>query len=512
MTALSPPRTPAATALALTRLNEAAPPERSRRRADEQIGFLREYAPRRIDSAVIDERRCIPPHVALDFGDAGLFGPLIEERHGGTALRFTDLARVVEQLAAIDSCLASWVMTCVFPGTRTLAVWAGAEVAERWLPPLAAGRVFGAFAQTEPGAGTDFTGMTTTAHPVDGGVRLSGTKHWIGNGSWARVAAVVARRPGQGAAMTALAVPLDLPGVRIGPDLMSFGLRGMVQSRLEFDDVVVPASHVLGGGPGTEIAVDAMNASRWGVCALASGFLKRVLQVVLRFVSTRTIAGRRSLERPAVLSALTRIAVHGELTDAMTYALAERLDHGTAVEPELLVTAKVLSSEWAVRAADLGLQLLGARGYDEAQPMARIYRDVRALRIIEGATEALTDFLGTRVLSRPGHVSALLAGLDGEAEADRLDAAVAEVSDRAGRSRTSREGFHHIAAEAAMWGFASALLRSRPAASAAAVAGAASGFETALGRLRSARPTAPAVSPTDLVAMVDRYRDRIADL
>lgn len=405
-------QTPTGTPWAVTRRSEAASTEQSRLRADEQIEWLRGYAATRINSTLIDERRCIPPYVALDFGAQGLFGPLIEERYGGTAVRFRDIARVAEQLAAIDVGLGTWVLSSVFLGTRALSAWGTPELSQEWLPQLASGRVLGAYAQTEPGAGSDFTRITTRAVPADGGWLLDGEKHWIGNGSWAGVVTVItqaANEQGAPAGITALAVPMCSPGASSGEEHLSLGLRGMVQSRLSFRNVAVSASCLLAEGQGTRVAVDSMSMSRFAISALALGAMRRCLQMGHRFARRRVISGRVLAGRGAALASLSWLAVRIETAEALVYGLADQLDAGLAVEMEPLIATKVLLSEWAVQAADLLMQLLGGRGYDEANGAARLYRDLRVYRIFEGATEVLTDFLGARLLSRPSHIDQMLS-------------------------------------------------------------------------------------------------------
>lgn len=110
--------------------------EASRTRADELCAWLREYGGRRINSRLIDERRCVPPHIALDFGNQGLFGMHVEERWGGSGLRCRDFARVLEQAAAIDLGLGTWLLTSMFPGVRPIAAFARDDLKEAVLADL----------------------------------------------------------------------------------------------------------------------------------------------------------------------------------------------------------------------------------------------------------------------------------------------------------------------------------------------------------------------------------------
>jgi len=147
----------------------------SRRRGDDLVAWSRDYLERRFNPRLTDERRSIPPHVVLDFGRAGLFGINVEEKYGGRALRHRDLSRVLEQLAAIDLGLGTWVLTSLFPGVRPIAAFGGPSLKDAFLSDLAAGRRLAGYAQTEPGAGTHFAAMAANAVArSDGSRRVSG--------------------------------------------------------------------------------------------------------------------------------------------------------------------------------------------------------------------------------------------------------------------------------------------------------------------------------------------------
>ncbi|NUT29785.1 MAG: acyl-CoA dehydrogenase family protein, partial [Streptomyces sp.] len=489
--------------------------------------------------------------VALDFGTAGLFGPLIEERYGGTALRLRDLFRVLEQLMAVDAGLATWVGSSVLLGTRAVSAWGGDLLRDRWLPPLAEGRVLGAYAQTEPGAGSDFSGITTRAHrTADGGFRLTGTKHWIGNGTWAGVVTVVARTSGgsgsgsgsgagagarrRGAgrvpggigaapsasappsAVTALAVPTTSAGVCPGAEHLTLGLRGMVQSRLRFDDVAVAADAELGDGRGRAVAFDSMGLTRLAVAACAVGAMKRCVQLFHRYATRRAMSGVPLADRAATRAALATMIARTDTADALVYGLADRLDEGQNIALEPVVAAKVLASEWAVDSADALVQLLGGRGYDEANLAGRLHRDVRVYRIFEGATEALADFLGRRALARPAALHRLLATECGPDVAARVAAALARLRERGADTEDAgvtgdtgdRPGDVHNApvARAVMWALASAAAQRAPA---HAARYAAQGLDTALAALDGPRPRL--LTATEVEATLARYERRIAD-
>lgn len=495
----------------LSRLTRTAPPEASRLRADQQIAWLREYAPRRINPWLIDERRCIPPYIVQDFGAAGLFGPLIEERYGGGALQFGDMFRVFEQLMAIDTTLGTWLFTSLFPGTRSLSVWAGDQIKDHWLPLLASGRTLGAYAQTEPGAGSNFTQLSTVAQPRAGGWLLNGGKHFTGNGTWAGISTVLARIQAPSStrsALIALAVPTASPGVHPGEEHLTIGQRGMVQSRMQFTDVTVPDSHVLADGDGRAVAMDSMSAARLGSAAFALGALKRTLQLAAYFAARRQAGGLPVSARAWVRGWLGETIARTDILEALVYGLADRLDAGEGVEIEAVTAAKVWGAEWAVEAADGLMQLMGGRGYDEANLAARIYRDVRVYRIFEGTSEALCDFLGRRTLHQPHHVHAAVGRTCGPVLGQRLSAVLDEAR---ARKAEPADALHAPAAHAVMWTLAvGAVHRASSHAHARAVAE--HGLEQALDRLRAAHRPPTAIPNEQLTDTLSRYEQRIGDL
>ena len=252
----------------------------SRSRADEIIDWLRHYAEERIDSRLFDERRCVPPYVILDFGNRGILGMQIPENFGGLALRNADFLRVLEQLAAIDLSLASLVFIHNANGIRPIVGYATPAMREELLPLLAKGRELSAFALTEPVAGSNLPGIATVAVP-DGqeGWRLRGAKRWNGSG-WAGVVSVFARMAGEGERLghvTGFVVRQGMPGLRVGPESLTMGVRSIMQNSIFFDDVPVRPVNVLGEvGRGMDVADEALLVARLCMGAMSLGAMKRL--------------------------------------------------------------------------------------------------------------------------------------------------------------------------------------------------------------------------------------------
>jgi len=500
---------------------QALDAEASRRRADALCAWLRDYCQRRLNSRLIDERRVIPPYLVLDLGNAGFFGVQVEERFGGLALRSREIARVLAQAAAIDLGLGTFLLTSLFPGVRPIAAFASETVQRAQLRDLATGRALAGYAQTEPGAGTNFAAMSARAVAHGSGWRLSGDKVWIGNSSWARVLTAMAQavdERGRKRGLTAFAVRTDAPGVAIGREILSLGMRGMVQGEVGFRDVALGPDDVVGElERGLEVGVDSMSWSRFAIAATCVGAMKRCAQLLHRFAERRTIATGRLLDHPAAQAALGEITAGVAASEGLLEAVADRLDAGEGVPLELFAACKSSASELLWSAADRLVQLLGSRGYDEANPAAQLLRDARVTRIFEGATEPLRAFLGAEALSpTSGFASWLVDTLRAPELAAELEPALAKLRAReapsalAGGRASARAWQAALAGEAAEWALLAAAARGRGSAHAGDWALAR--FREALARAAGGAPhTPPLLASDEARKAVDAFTAEIGD-
>jgi len=376
--------------------------EQSRRTAAEMRDWLRRWAPRRLDSRLMDERRSMPPHVLLDLGNHGFLGMQAPLALGGKALATGDLLRLMEQLAAIDLTLATAVGVHNGLGLRPLLRFGVPTLRAGVVPQLAGGRQLAAFALTEPAAGANPLAMRTRAVRCPGGWRLSGDKHLIGLANWAGWITVVARaldESGMALGTVALLVPDDAPGVHQEAEALTMGMRAMVQNALRFDAVFVPDVHVLGvPGAGMDVARDAMAFARLGIGALCVGAMKRCAQLMLRYAGRREVAGGRLLDHPVTLARLDALTCAIAALEALVQALAAHDERGAGLPQEACMACKCVASELLWESADALMQLLGGRGYLEPNLAPLLLRDARVMRILEGPTEALYVHLGSGAL------------------------------------------------------------------------------------------------------------------
>ena len=407
-----------------------APPD-----TDELASALRTLAERRCRFDAYDERRMLAPHVVMELGALGVLGLTAPRELGGLGLSFTQMTVVEQQLAGIDLSLASFVGIHNALGLHPILTH-GSDAMKARMRPFAEGRAILAFALSEPGAGADPGAIRTQATPSGAGAfRLDGEKIWIGNAGWARAILVVCREAAEGGdqGYSAFFVPTDRAGVVIGPECATLGLRSIVQNEVRFEGAAVTEADRVGeAGRGFDVATAAMQLGRLGICAMATGATKRGVQLAARFAGRRIVAGRPLAERLHVRAALADAAADAAFLDAGLRYCAGEMDAGRAVPEFFSLALKIASSEWSWTGLDRMLQVTGGRGYDEANALSRLLRDVRILRIFEGPSEALATYLGMTALFQPRSVaSACGEWPDGRAAADEVAAWRREVTGRA---------------------------------------------------------------------------------
>lgn len=405
--------------------------ETSGRKANELIAWLRSYASERINSRLMDERRCIPPYIILDLGNRGALGLQVAESYGGLGLRYRDMLRVLEQLGAIDLNLAAVVFLHNSNGVRPIQYYATKELRDELLPLLARGRELAAFALSEPGAGSNVGGIASLALPQpSGGWRLHGVKRWNA-ASWAGVVSVFVRaveRTGRLGGLTGFAVRQGAPGLRIGPEALTTGLRGSVQNSIFLNDVLVGGRDVLGApGKGMDVADDALMVGRICTAAVSLGALKRCAQLMTRYAERRTVATGRLIENPVTLAKLGELTALITAIECFLSQIAGLMDRRITVPGEIAMAVKILASDAAVWAAGELMQLLGGRGYMENNIAPQILRDARVLTVGEGPNETLAWYIG-RSISQARVIHHFIAeSLEMPAIANRLDHDVNQV-------------------------------------------------------------------------------------
>jgi alkylation response protein AidB-like acyl-CoA dehydrogenase len=360
--------------------------------------FAREVvAPR---AAAIDESGEFPLDVMRAAAGRGLLGATLPAEWGGAGL---DFLRYVLAIEAIASASATVAVSLVVQNSLVgdLIAHAGRQdQKEQWLRKLASGDAIGAFALSEPAAGTDAANQSTAAQKSGGGYRISGRKVWVANADVASVAVVFARtRPGQrGKGITAFLVPMETPGITRAARADSLGVRGLGCMDLEFD-VTVSESQVLGSvDRGFTMAMRALEGGRIAIAAQALGIGEAAIAEALAYAKEREAFGQPIGNYQAIQWMLADMATELEAARMLTWKAAAMRAHQErgAVEAAM---AKLAASEAAHKAADRAMQILASAGYRRGSVVERLFRDVRAAEIYQGTSEAQRMIIANGILA-----------------------------------------------------------------------------------------------------------------
>lgn len=401
------------------------------------------------DTLLSDDRRALGPGVVPAFADAGLLGLQIPEKWGGQGLSHRSTLQVYRKLGSLDCNLA--ILTAVHNavGVQPVLDHATEAMQERVLPLFAGGRSLAGSAASEDGMGSNIRGMTTQAvRQADGSYVINGGKHWISLGGEARYLNVFARLSdpdGQDLGYAGFLVDTYSSGFVLCGEERTVGLRAVPQHAIRFENLRVPAEGLLGReGEGLTAANSAFMLARLVLGASALGAAKRDLGLAHRFAHRREVATGLLAENGNTSIILADAAAANAAVDALLEHVTAIFDDGETPHDLLFFITKIVSTELMHSVIDRALQMLGARGYIENNLVGKDWRDYRLFRIFEGATEAITPYVGKRIQRNPEVFRELIdaAGELPPPIADRLaevDTSISKLIDQA-RDRIAREG------------------------------------------------------------------------
>jgi butyryl-CoA dehydrogenase len=371
----------------------------------EQFAFRDEvavFARERVEpmAAAIDEKDDFPAGLVREAAALGLMGITIPREHGGLGRDYVSLALAIEALARASATMAviAVVNNCLV--AETVERFGTDAQKARWLGPLARGEVIGAFALSEPEAGTDAANQQTRAAFDGEGYRIDGRKVWVANAAAAGVAIVFASTQADisGRGVTAFLVPMDTPGITRREGADSLGVRGLGCRDLDLADVRVDSSHVLGTpGQGFSVARWALEGGRVAIGAQALGVGQAALDEALAHAKTRHTFGQALASYQAIQWMLADTATELEAARLLTYRAAAAKDHQDRASVEAAM-AKLAASEAAHRAADRAMQILASAGYRRGSRVERLFRDARAAEIYQGTSEVQRMIIAAGVI------------------------------------------------------------------------------------------------------------------
>ncbi len=353
-------------------------------------GEIERFADRDVDP-LIDEQDVDGScrRLVRALGDAGLLGLSVIAPHGGRAARLDVRSLcLVRELLAYRAALADFAFAMQGLGSGPISLFGSEAQKARYLPRVAAGKAICGFALTEPEAGSDVAGIRASARRERDHFVLDGTKTWISNGGIAEHYVVFARTgeaPGA-RGLSALIMDADTPGFEVAARLEAIAPHPLATLRLE--GVRVPAANLLGaGGDGFKIAMATLDVFRATVGAAALGFARRALDEALDHAERRQIIDRPLAELQMSQARLADMATSIDAAALLVYRAAWAKDQGAARITREAAIAKLFATEAAQRVIDDAVQLHGAEGVRRGARVEALYREIRALRIYEGASE-----------------------------------------------------------------------------------------------------------------------------
>ncbi len=334
-------------------------------------------------------------------GELGLTAAPIPESAGGGGFSYLGWSLVMEELGAADMATAVTLSVHILSQLPVVA-WGSSEQVGTWLPPMLSGEALGAFALTEPQAGSDASAIRTRATRDGDAYRLSGTKIWISNAPEAdRYLVFATLEPDAGpSGIAAFLVEKGMPGFRFGAHETKMGIRACPAAELVFDDAVVPAANRLGGdGDGYRIALSSLAEGRISIAAACVGIARSALEQAAAYLRDRRAFGAPLAEQQGLRFMLAEMARDVEAARALTRQAAAAKDRGEAIaEPSSL--AKWTASDTAMRVATDAVQLFGASGYSRETGMERLMRDAKGAQIYEGTNQIHRLIVADEVFKR----------------------------------------------------------------------------------------------------------------
>jgi alkylation response protein AidB-like acyl-CoA dehydrogenase len=336
-----------------------------------------------------DEAQHFPTDVFRRAGELGMLGVTIPEEYGGAGLSYVDYANIIEELGVVDSGFALSVAAHNSLCTGHIYLGGNDEQKKNWLPKLTSGEWIGAWGLTEPGSGSDASGMLTTAVKDGDEWVLNGTKNFITNATYADISVVLAvtDKSDQKHGITAFAVEMDRKGIRAGKKENKLGMRVSDTAELVMEDCRVPASNILGKiGYGFIDAMKTLDGGRISIGALAVGIARGAYEAARDYAMQRHAFGKPISEFQAIQFMLADMATEIDAARLLCYRAATIKDAGQKVT-QFSAMAKLYASEVAVRATEKGVQIFGGYGFIKDFPAEKYYRDVKLCTIGEGTSE-----------------------------------------------------------------------------------------------------------------------------
>ncbi|MFT5698795.1 MAG: alkylation response protein AidB-like acyl-CoA dehydrogenase [Desulforhopalus sp.] len=362
------------------------------------VDIARQITDERIipNRAELDEKHEFPRDILNDMAKADLFGVPIPEEYGGFGGGCFDIVLAVEQLGR--GCIGvGTAFAANFLGIYPIIIAGSEEMKQKYLPDVATGKKFGAFGLTEANAGSDASGIQTTA-VLDGDEWvLNGTKQWITNGGEAQIYSVVAitdrSRGARGASL--FVVEEGDPGFSCGPKEKKMGIRSSSTTELIFKDCRIPKDRLIGRqGTGFITVMKTLDLSRPGIASLGVGLGQGALDEAARYAKQRKQFGKPVIAFQAVQHLLADMAIGVEAARSLVYSSAKHIQAHPKDMSKASAMCKTFATDMAMKVSTDAVQVMGGYGYMCEYPVEKMMRDAKILQIYEGTNQIQRNVIG----------------------------------------------------------------------------------------------------------------------
>jgi len=344
----------------------------------------------------------IPQALYRKMAGLGFLGAPVPEKYGGAGMDYVSFALLVEEISRGSSSVRTTISVQTSLSETTLMLFGSEEQKRKWLVPLAKGERFGAWALTEPQAGSDAANLQTTARLEKGEWVLNGAKRFISNGSIADYVFVYAREPGtkRHEGLSCFMVPKRTKGFSVTnvETTTKLGLRASPTADLAFEDCRLPEENLIGQrGNGWEQAMKTLNRGRLGIAAGAVGVARAALEAAVKYAKDRKAFGRPIAGFQLIREMVAESAMEIDAARLLTLRAAQLLDRGEDNTVEVSM-AKLFGAQMAMRVTDRAIQVHGGYGFSGEFDVERYFRDARILGLYEGTNEIQKLIIAEKIL------------------------------------------------------------------------------------------------------------------
>jgi Acyl-CoA dehydrogenases len=343
-------------------------------------------------SAQWDQEAKFDPSIIKKLGELGFLGMLLPEEYDGLGADTSTYLIALEEIAAVDASVAVLMSVHNSLPTNMILRFGTQAQKDRFLRPMARGEILGAFALSEPEAGSDASALRTQAVRDGDSWILNGTKSWVTNGDSAGAIITMARTDSSGSrkgarGIGAFIVTPDLPGFSVGKKEDKMGLRSSPTVSLNFENLRVPAGNLLGEpSQGFIYSMQSLDNGRLGIAAQAIGIARAALEHSTRYAAERRQFGKPIKEFEAIQFKLADMAMRVAAARSLLHSAAAAKDRGQSVT-QFGAMAKLFASETAMWVTTQAVQIFGGYGYMKEYPVERLFRDAKVTEIYEGTSE-----------------------------------------------------------------------------------------------------------------------------